>query len=74
MMITNEQSFIAACVHNQNKVPKRFESDNDYYYLKHTKKNGQVVVASSGWNQDGREDIPNCSAITIDKKMTMQLV
>ena len=66
MMIINEQSFMAACIYNQDKIPQKFKEDTDYYHLKYTKENGQVVVASSGWNQDGWEEIPNGSVLVVD--------
>jgi len=67
MMIINEQSFITACIYNQDKIPDRFKEDTDYYQLKYTKKDGQVVVASSGWNQDGWDEIPNESVLVVDR-------
>ena len=68
MMIINEAYFIAACIYNQDKIPQKFINDTDYYHLKYTKRDGQVVVASSGWNQDGWHEIPNGSVIIVDKK------
>ena len=68
MMITNKDYLVAACIYNQDKIPERFKDSPDYYHLKYTKQDGQVVVASSGWNQDGWEEIPNGSAIAVDKK------
>ena len=35
--------------------------------FKSTEMNGQVVVASSGWNQDGWEVIPNVSVLMVDR-------
>ena len=67
MLIINEQTFMAACIHNQDKIPQNFKEDTDYYHLKFTEENGQVVVASSGWNQDGWEEIPNGSVLMVDK-------
>ena len=67
MMIINETTFMAACVYNQDKIPQKFKDDTDYYHLKYTKRNGQVVVASSGWNQDGWEKIPNGSVLVVDR-------
>ena len=67
MMIINDQTFMAACMYNQDKIPQKFKEDTDYYHLKYTKKNGQVVVASSGWNQDGWEEIPNGSVLVVDR-------
>ena len=67
MMITNKNYFAAACVYNQEKIPDRFKDQTDYYHLKYTKQSGQVVVASSGWDQAGWEEIPNGRAIILDK-------
>jgi predicted glutamine amidotransferase len=51
----------------QDKIPDKFKNDTDYYHLKYTKKDGQVVVASSGWNQDGWEEIPNGSVLVVER-------
>jgi predicted glutamine amidotransferase len=67
MMIINSEYFIAACIYNQDKIPEKFKNDTDYYHLKYTKKDGQVVVASSGWNQDGWQEIPNGSVLVVDR-------
>jgi predicted glutamine amidotransferase len=67
MMIINSEYFIAACVYNQDKIPQKFKDDTDYYHLKYTKKDGQVVVASSGWNQVGWTDLPNGSVLVVDR-------
>jgi predicted glutamine amidotransferase len=65
MMIQNDQSFIAACIYNEDKIPDRFKDQPDYYHLKYTTHNGQVVVASSGWNQEGWREIPNGSVLVV---------
>ena len=67
MMIIDEQSFMAACIYNQDKIPQKFKADTDNYHLKYTTQNSQVVVASSGWNQDGWEEIPNGSVLVVDR-------
>ena len=67
MMITNKDYFAAACVYNQEKIPDRFKDQTDYYHLKYTKQSGQVVVASSGWDQAGWEVIPNGSLLMVDR-------
>jgi predicted glutamine amidotransferase len=67
MMIQNDHSFIAACVYNQDKIPDRFKDQSDYYHLKYTTKNNQVVVASSGWNQEGWHEIPNGSMLVVNR-------
>lgn len=68
MMITNPDSFITACVYNQDKIPGKFKDDKDYYELKYKYENHQVIFASSGWNQEGWQEIPNGSAVIVDKK------
>ena len=67
MMITNQDYFAAACVYNQERIPDRFKEQTDYYHLKYTKQAGQVVVASSGWDQAGWEEIPNGSLLVVDR-------
>ena len=67
MMIINNEYFIAACIYNQDKIPEKFKEDTDYYHLKYTKKDGQVVVASSGWNQEGWSDLPNGSLLVVER-------
>ncbi len=67
MMITNKDYFAAACVYNQERIPERFKEQTDYYQLKYTKQSGQVVVASSGWDQAGWEEIPNGSLLVVDR-------
>jgi len=72
MMITNKDYFAAACVYNQAKIPDRFKEQSDYYQLKYTQKNGQVIVASSGWDQAGWQQLPN-NQILIFEKSSKQL-
>jgi predicted glutamine amidotransferase len=67
MMIVNSEYFIAACIYNQDKIPEKFKTDTDYYHLKYTTHDGQVVVASSGWNQEGWTDLPNGSVLVVDR-------
>ena len=43
------------------------KDQTDYYHLKYTKQSGQVVVASSGWDQAGWEEIPNGSLLVVDR-------
>jgi predicted glutamine amidotransferase len=66
MVIQNDQSFIAACIYNQDKIPDRFKDQPDYYHLKYTTNDNQVVVASSGWNQEGWQEIPNGRVLVVD--------
>ena len=66
-MIINDTTFMAACIYNQDKIPGKFKDSPDYYHLKYTTHDGKVVVASSGWNQDGWEEIPNGSVLVVDR-------
>ena len=63
----NDTTFMAACIYSQDKIPNKFKDSPDYYHLKYTTHDGQVVVASSGWNQDGWEEIPNGSVLVVDR-------
>jgi predicted glutamine amidotransferase len=67
MMIINDATFMAACIYNQDKIPSKFKDSPDYYHLKYTTHDGQVVVASSGWNQEGWQEIPNGSVLVVDR-------
>lgn len=67
MLIINDTTFMAACIYYQDKIPERFKNDADYYHLKYTNQNGQIVVASSGWNQDGWQEIGNGSVLIVDR-------
>jgi predicted glutamine amidotransferase len=66
-MIINDTTFMAACIYNQDKIPSKFKDSPDYYHLKYTTHDGQVVVASSGWNQEGWSDLPNGSLLVVER-------
>jgi hypothetical protein len=68
MMIINSEYLIAACIYNQDKIPEKFKNDTDYYHLKYNTHNGQVVVASSGWNQEGWSDLLNGSVLVVERQ------
>jgi predicted glutamine amidotransferase len=74
MMIINSEYFIAACIYNQDKIPEKFKNDTDYYHLKYTKKDGQVVVASSGWNQSNWHELKNSTALIVNSDQSYQVV
>jgi len=69
MMIINDQTFMAACIYNQDKIPDRFKASPDYYHLKYSTRHGQVVVASSGWDQEGWQELPNGSVLVVDREL-----
>lgn len=66
-MIMNNETFIAACIYNQEKIPDRFKHQPDYYRLKYTERDGKVIVGSSGWNQTGWNELPNGSILVVDR-------
>jgi predicted glutamine amidotransferase len=68
MMIINDATFMAACIYNQDKIPSKFKDSSDYYHLKYTTHDGQVVVASSGWNQEGWSDLLNGSVLVVERQ------
>ena len=67
MMIMNTKYFVTACRYNQDRIPLAFKDDVDYYELRYKKTANGVVVASSGWDQDGWELIPNDSLLIFDR-------
>jgi predicted glutamine amidotransferase len=68
MMAMNEETFLVACIYNQDKIPAKFKDDTDYYHLRYKKSGDQILVGSSGWNQDGWEELPNESLLVVDRK------
>jgi predicted glutamine amidotransferase len=66
-MIMNNETFIAACIYNQDRIPDRFKHQPDYYRLKYTERDGNVIVGSSGWNQEGWNELPNGSLLVVDR-------
>ena len=66
MMMLNRNYFVAACIYNQDKIPNRFKDDLDYYHLKYHNQNGNLVVASSGWNQSGWQELSNGSLLVAE--------
>jgi predicted glutamine amidotransferase len=65
-MIMNEDTYIAICEHDPAKRPAF--GDEKYYELKYRSDANGVVVASSGWPQDGWIVLPNHHALIVDRK------
>ena len=65
-MIMNEDTFVAICEHDPNKRPAF--GDETYYELKYRSDAEGVVVASSGWPQEGWVVLPNHHALVVDRK------
>lgn len=68
MMILNNDYFITACRYNQDRIPELFKQDIDYYELRYKKTPENVLVASSGWNQEGWTLLKNDSLLVVDRK------
>lgn len=64
-MILTDSQFITICEHDPDRKPSW--AGDGYYdlYYKITEKD--VVVASSGWNQDGWKSLPNHHILTVDR-------
>jgi len=67
MMIMNKDYFVTACRYNQDRIPDLFKKDLDYYELRYKEIDGAVLVASSGWNQDGWTLLKNDSLLIVNR-------
>ena len=67
MMILNKDYFITACRYNQDRIPDLFKKDLDYYELRYKQTPDSVLVASSGWSQDGWTMLKNDSLLVVDR-------
>ena len=67
MMIMNKDFFVTACRYNQDRIPDLFKKDIDYYELRYKDVDGAVLVASSGWNQEGWTQLTNDSLLIVDR-------
>ena len=67
MMAMNKDYFVTACRYNQDRIPDLFKNDLDYYELRYKEVNGAVLVASSGWNQDGWTMLNNDSLLIVNR-------
>ena len=67
MMMINTKYFVTACIYNQDKIPDKFKDSPDYYHLKYKNQDGQIITASSGWDQEGWQEIPNGSVLVVER-------
>ena len=67
MMIMNKDFFVTAARYNQDRIPDLFKKDVDYYELRYKEVDGAVLVASSGWNQEGWTQLTNDSLLIVDR-------
>jgi predicted glutamine amidotransferase len=59
MMMMNTEYFVTAVRYNQDRIPAAFSNDHDYYEIRYKIIAGDVIVASSGWDQSSWTLIPN---------------
>jgi predicted glutamine amidotransferase len=64
MLLTDKQ-FIAYAEYDNDRIPEGEAAD--YYELFYKETDDGVIVASSGWPQDGWIEIPNHSGIVVDR-------
>lgn len=64
-MLLSENEFITICEHDPNRKPDW--AVDGYYELFYKKSASDVVVASSGWDQDGWIEIPNHHILQVDR-------
>jgi len=64
-MLMTPEKLIVINEHENSKRPS--DQPEDYYELKFREGSDGVVVASSGWNQEGWHEVPNHSLMVIDR-------
>ncbi len=64
-MILTDSQFITICEHDPDRKPSW--AGDGYYDLYYKVSDKDVVVASSGWNQDGWKYLPNHQILVIDR-------
>ena len=64
MFLTPTELYVI-CEHDAEKRP--VEEGVDYYDLFYRNDGKDVVVASSGWTQDGWESLPNHKIMKVDR-------
>jgi len=64
-MILTDSQFITICEHDPDRKPSW--AGDGYYDLYYKITDKDVVVASSGWNQDGWKQLPNHQILVVDR-------
>lgn len=64
-MVLSEDKYIIVCEFQQERVPA--DQPADYYRLFYRVKENGVVVASSGWDQEGWTELPNHTMMVVDR-------
>jgi hypothetical protein len=65
-MLMNEDVLLVICEHDPLRKPDF--GGSDYYTLKYRQTTEGVVIASSGWEQDGWIILPNHHMMVVDRK------
>ena len=65
MMMTPD-FLVVICEHNNNKIPD--DEGLDYYELYYRKDERGILIASTGWNQNGWTNLPNHHVLFVDRK------
>ena len=64
-MILTPKYYLVVSEHDNSKIPGDFPGD--YYELFYRQDSHGVLVASSGWNQDGWQLVPNHRLLVVDR-------
>ena len=64
-MILTATDFFVVCEHNNDRIPA--DEGKDYYELFYRKDASGVLVASTGWNQEGWTNLPNHQMLSISR-------
>jgi len=65
MMMTADY-LVVICEHNNEKIPD--DEGPDYYELYYRKDDRGVLIASTGWTQDGWKNLPNHHIMFVNRK------
>ena len=71
-MLMTESHFLTVCEHDPERKPSW--AVDGYYDLFYKFKDGDLVVASSGWDQSGWNNLPNHSLLVVERATLKQQV
>ena len=71
-MLMTESHFITVCEHDPERKPSW--AVDGYYDLFYKFNDGDLVVASSGWDQSGWKNLPNHSVLVVERATLKQQV
>ena len=64
-MLLTPKYYLVVSEHDNSRIPGDFPAD--YYELFYRQDSNGVLVASSGWNQDGWKSLPNHRLLVVDR-------